>query len=677
LRAAAPTRLGVDAHLVSEWRAKGFHAVVPEASQKSSVLLRLLQLKSAQPLTADVDIAQAFTLDLDRAQTCATPETVEKFAEEHPLWGMPYALPGIEPAQYAALQSWIEAGAPTPPAPQLSAALQKSVADWEAYLNEDTAKRKLIARYLYEHLFLASLYFKGVDESQFFRLVRSRTPSGFPVEEIPTRRPFEDPGKGAFYYRVVLRDGARLAKTHMPYSLDPSRMQRYRELFDLPSYEVAEQPSYELAFASNPFRSFGALPVSSRYQFMLDEAEFFMMGFIKGPVCRGQVALNVIQDRFWIAFLAPDVPFATHLTEQLSKLQTQSELPAESGSNAIGVRWFDESKEHARYVKARNAAWAEADKRGARWNLEMIWDGDKANSNAGLTVFRHFDSASVVRGFVGGPSKTTWVVDYPLFERIHYLLVAGFDVFGNVGHQIMTRLYMDFLRMEAEANYLAFLPSARRAELASFWYRGVSDKARKRVMNELVGPKIEPALKLPANEPEVELAALLAQRLARVLEHRYDFEQGDALAAPLRELARAQGPTASALPEISFVELEQEGAEPRYVTLLRESAHSNVAKLFDEDNRRLEAEDKLTVVPGLLGAYPNAIFRVRAGDAKQFTDDVLAVHDAASYRALRDRFGVLRHDPKFWAVSDRIQQAERARNPLTAGAFDYNRLHPH
>ncbi|GAL09318.1 fatty acid cis/trans isomerase [Vibrio astriarenae] len=77
-------------------------------------------------------------------------------------------------------------------------------------------------------------------------------------------------------------------------------------------------------------------------------------------------------------------------------------------------------------------------------NLDLIWAGDGQNPNAALTVFRHFDSASVVQGLVGTPPKTAWVLDYALLERIHYLLVAGFDVYGNFGHQLVTRMFMDF-----------------------------------------------------------------------------------------------------------------------------------------------------------------------------------------------------------------------------------------
>ena len=75
-------------------------------------------------------------------------------------------------------------------------------------------------------------------------------------------------------------------------------------------------------------------------------------------------------------------------------------------------------------------------------------------------MLRHFDSASVVQGLLGEQPQTVMLIGYPLLERIHYLLVAGFDVYGSVGHQLTTRLYMDFLRMEGEMNFFAFLPLA-------------------------------------------------------------------------------------------------------------------------------------------------------------------------------------------------------------------------
>ncbi len=104
--------------------------------------------------------------------------------------------------------------------------------------------------------------------------------------------------------------------------------------------------------------------------------------------------------------------------------------------------------------------------------LESIWKGNQASDTPLLTVYRHFDSASVHKGVLGNLPKTMWVIDYPLFERIYYALVAGFDVYGNVGHQLAVRLYMDGLRIEGESYFLDYLPQEKRQEIMQSWYKG-------------------------------------------------------------------------------------------------------------------------------------------------------------------------------------------------------------
>ena len=102
------------------------------------------------------------------------------------------------------------------------------------------------------------------------------------------------------------------------------------------------------------------------------------------------------------------------------------------------------ARQECRFLQSKSQALQQIFSSGkAKLDLSLIWDGEGRNPNAALTIFRHFDSASVVQGFVGAPPKTAWVIDYPLFERIFYLLVAGYDVYGNVGHQLNSRLYMD------------------------------------------------------------------------------------------------------------------------------------------------------------------------------------------------------------------------------------------
>lgn len=163
-----------------------------------------------------------------------------------------------------------------------------------------------MSRYLFEHLLLAHLHFGGLKPVRYHRLVRSRTSPGRPIDLIATRRPYDDPGGAHFYYRLQPLETTVLAKTHMPYALDEARMARYRELFLDPPFRVTRLPSYLPEMAANPFKTFVQLPVRTRYRFMLDESQYIVSGFIKGPVCRRQVALNVINDQFWIFFANPD-----------------------------------------------------------------------------------------------------------------------------------------------------------------------------------------------------------------------------------------------------------------------------------------------------------------------------------------------------------------------------------
>lgn len=85
---------------------------------------------------------------------------------------------------------------------------------------------------------------------------------------------------------------------------------------------------------------------------MLDDAQFIMMGFMKGPVCRGQ-ALNVINDLFWVAFIAPRgrSPMTTALLDaDIINLQ----LPAEHESTAGLLAWRGYAKLEQRFLKEKS-----------------------------------------------------------------------------------------------------------------------------------------------------------------------------------------------------------------------------------------------------------------------------------------------------------------------------------
>ncbi len=679
LLASEPSRLFIDAHGIKAWRARDFHPVLPEGKApdpRRSLLLRMLDLKREHPLPIGGDLPKGFELGLDRTQVCADNDDFdEDLAKEHPLWGMPYALPGLTDREHNAIVEWVRAGAPHEALPECSQAVLSSIERWEEFFNDATSKGKLSSRYMYEHLFLASLYFEGVDDHTFFRLVRSRTPPGQDIVEIPSRRPFEDPGPDRFFYRMRRQHTAPLAKTHMPYALNDARLKRWTELFRDAMYEARSLPSYDPETASNPFRTFQALPVHSRYRFMLEEAQFTMMGFIKGPVCRGQVALDVIEDRFWISFVHPESPIVEGEMAFLGKESDHLDLPAEAGSNGHLVNWLMYARHQKEYLRAKSK-FLEKLAMKTKITLDLIWDGDKTNPNAALTVLRHFDSATVTRGFVGGPPKTAWVVGYALLERIHYLLVAGFDVFGNYGHQLNTRLYMDFLRMEAEHNFLLLLPRERRRTMVNGWYRDIRGAVKDQVYGKVARFDQQTSITYRTKTPEQELYTMLKQHLEPVLDHRYELSriQDEALRTSVDRLTCFAGMPASYMPETTFVEVMEPGEKHNYFTISRDTGHSNVARLFGEEDRRIPKEDHLTVTHGFLGVYPNAIVRVKRADIDAFVDAVMQLNGPESYATLRARFGVKRTDAEFWQVSDRMAEAYREMQPVEAGLFDLNRL---
>ncbi|MFC6671744.1 fatty acid cis/trans isomerase [Marinobacterium aestuariivivens] len=674
-----------DAEGIAAWRSKGFHAVLPGPGQPAGLMRRMLELKQQHPLPGDKRLPDSFDLSLNRDQYCPAPGEFDAFARDHPLWGMPYGLPALPADEHDTLVRWLEAGAPGRGPGWPENHYRDAIASWEAFLNQPSNKARLMSRYIYEHLFIASLHFDQLDAGQpertFFNLVRSATPPGQPVRAIASRRPYDDPGVERVYYRLLPAQGARLAKTQMPYALNPQRQQRWRQLFLDADYRVEKLPGYNPDKASNPFVSFEAIPVRSRYRFMLDEAGFTLQGFIKSPVCRGQVALNVINDHFWVFFVDPDLLQAEGEAHFLAEQRDNLRLPSESTAGLFN--WIRYAEAEADYLEAKRRMVRQLARRIPP-SLDYLWDGDGDNPNASLTVFRHFDSASVIQGLLGDTPQTAWLIGYPTLERIHYLLVAGFDVYGNVGHQLSSRLYMDFLRMESEFNFLTLLPRNARKAARDHWYREAGQHVQdylSHIKGYLFGEGIlysgDSAIRYSSDEPLPELYALLRAEFAPLQPAGYRPRDSQAPPALIDQLSRLESVSGSQLalfPEISLIRVDAPGNGGWYFTLLHNSAHSNVSELFNEKDRRLPEEDSLILANGVLGVYPNQFFRVEADSVADFVQRLSQLRSESAYSETLDHYGLRRTASGFWQYSDRLHRDYRALRPLEAGILDYSRL---
>ena len=706
LTSAEPTRLFVDAMTTAQWRSKDFSPVLYESTQEDnnnpvrnleqSVLYRMLRLKQLRPQARTGMLSDKFDLALDRKQSCPTLDEFDDYARQHAEAGMPYAMPNLSRQEYKMLVHWIAQGSPVEEDLAPSAQAKKQIEKWEKFFNGNSKKagsnkQRLVSRYLFEHLFHAHMHFEKTDDREFYRLVRSSTPPGEEVKIIATRRPY-GANAGDIYYRIVRHQGSVVAKDHMVYELSSQRMKRIKELFYDVDYEVNVLPSYAPEEASNPIKAFADIPVKSRYKFLLDESRFFIEGFIKGPVCRGQVALNVIEDQFWVAFFDPEAPIASSddefLKSNADKLASPSELEDTFRFLSVNMHYKELFREYVLEREKEALTFQAIDLPEA---MKYLWDGDgKTNKNAALTIFRHLDSASVSYGFLGDYPETAWVLDYSVLERIHYLLVAGFDVYGNVGHQINTRMYMDLLRTEGENYFLAFLPVKTRHQLRESWYQGLrqsnkDDQGRVQWLEkELVkGYKTENAQR--------ELYRSIATYLGPAAgdgDYINRCDNDECVRAADKNILRADsamkkatemdGEIVQFLPDLAFVRVVMGGdtEQDRAYTIIYNKAYKSVSNFLEKDilgDFRDYQFDTQTIVPWLEGAYPSFFYVINLENIEIFVEQYNAISNIKEYEAFVTRFGIRRTNEDFWPHADWFNRQYLREQPVLSGIFDLNR----
>lgn len=707
--AESPTRLGVDAQTTEQWREKGFYPVLnerrqnPQVNLDNSLLYQMLTLKRRNDYPTEGRLPPEYNvgtkLRIDESfvheQVCPTIETFDHFQKEHPQWGMPFALPGLSEKEFDIVETWLEQGAKVEPERPLSEKVQARIYIWEMFLNGTSDKQRLMSRYLFEHLFLAHLYFEDIDEKLFFSLVRSRTPPGEPIDTIATNRPYDNPGTDTFYYRISQHRQTIVEKTHLPYALSTERMEWLADLFITSEYDVDGLPVYETHLAANPFKTFAAIPPKIRYRFLLEDASFYVGGFVKGPVCHGSIALSVVDDHFWIVFTDPEKDLVGTNPDFLLEASDQLRIPAEQGNNiSMFATWTTYKGLVEKYLDIKVSYIGKLLEGDKGYSIDDIWDGNKRNTNAALTIHRHYDSASVLQGFVGELPKTAWVLDYPLLERIHYLLVAGFDVYGTLAHQVSTRLYMDFIRLEAEGKFLNFLPAKNRLPIYKHWYRGSNQvKDYLAFFTRHKHNLREPDINYQTDDVKTEFF-LKADRHLKDAQQNVNYinqcnqfrdkceaagltEKATFVQNTLRRLHDIKGEITDVFPNTAFLRIVVDGTlqNDLVYTIVRNKSYINTTYLMVDEDTRVKEEDSIDVVEGFVGSYPNFFFEIDYGDIGKFVEEYSQIDGYEKYNALVDKYGVRRTNPEFWRVSDWFYVKNMHDNPLSGGLFDLNRYH--
>ncbi|MFW0753735.1 fatty acid cis/trans isomerase [Pseudomonas sp. H11T01] len=682
-KASPPTRLFYDAFGKTAWQRKDFYSVLDAQGSQAALMARMLELGHKTPLQPNARLPDEIVLGLNRENMCPMPGEFDGYADAHPKEGMPLAVTGLTDQQYQTLQRWLASGAPIDEqglVPSAQEALQ--IVQWENLLNAPGARQSLVGRWLFEHWFLAHLYFKNGEPGHFFQWVRSRTPPGQPIDLIATRRPNDDPGTQV-YYRLWPVQGVIVHKTHITFGLSAAKLARIKTLFYSGNWQVNALPGYGPERRANPFDTFQAIPAQARYQFMLDNAEYFVRTFIRGPVCRGQIATDVIRDNFWAMFQAPEHDL--YITDPAYRGKATPLLATPGQNDDVGsvlTLWHDYRDKRNEYEALRRDTYAEAP--APSWST--LWAG---NDNALLSIFRHFDSASVNKGLIGDVPQTIWLFDYPLLERTYYQLAVNFDVFGNVSHQAQTRLYFDLIRNGAEQNFLRLMPADSRAGYLDDWYQS-SGKVKMWLDYESIDNDKPTALKLDEKDPKRDFANQLLVRYGDLNARPDPINRCDgaycsrpnidpALQDAEQALSRLTSRPAAGLnvidqlPEATMLRIETQSGKREIYSLLRNRAHSNVAFLLGESLRYQPGLDTLTLYPGVLSSYPNFIFNIPAEQVPEFVARMENAKDADHFEKIVDRWGIRRSHPQFWQYFHDLTEYIRETEPVEAGVLDMNR----
>lgn len=695
LQTMDPTRLFIDAKNTQEWRDKSFHSVTDSSAPKgenNSLMLQSLDHKRRNPKTVGEYFSEADDLECPENQ-----KELGSYLKKHPNRGMPFGFPPLEEEEFQTVAGWLAQGAKAPcrdkqaklikPKPLDTAAITK----WEGFLNNPDPKYAMTARYLYEHLFLAHCYF-GTGSREYFELVRSKTPSPQPIEIIPTVRPYDDPGVEKFYYRFRKVHSTIVHKTHMVFTLDNRQFKRINELFIEPQWLLTpHRVGYDPVLSANPFASFEQIPPRSRYQFLLDNARYITMTFIRGPVCRGQVALNVIHDHFWILFTDPDHDISVTHPGFLKRHQENLIMPIEEGSHLPLVNLLQNRYHRAAktFYRARQHAYQTMFYYRGQ-NIDAIWRGNRAEDTPLLTVYRHFDSASVHKGALGALPRTVWLWDYPLIERIYYALVAGFDVYGTAGHQLGIRLYMDDLRIESESYFINLMPRAAREAMMKSWYIGVE-------LDEIehTDAKLPAIMNFSSDEPKRELLeTLVDSHFLKSTEIDFDsvnylradesypelptqYESLDDYLRGFRAVSRPGTPFFKRVNDynanLAYIRIRKDDGSNAVISMIINRWHDNVNFLFKEDESLNSTRDRADFIAGFHGSYPNYFYDIHQRDLPDFfaliNNPKLAPEEETRLRS----YGINRAHPQFWQHFDWFQNRFEKNQPIEAGLFDLNR----
>ena len=659
----ASPRVGMDVvQTTGEWRRRGFYPILDREGTSSDRLNRSLLYKMViagcqhnQPGFSREAVMPVYVKRFNH-RCSANPASLDAYLEANPAAGMPFGLPAIAGADLEKLTAWVANGSPGPTQQELQQAeavtSQGAVAEWEDFLNDSDPRNRLVARYIFDHVYQASIVLEE-SPGDFFRLVRSETPATRMATVIDTPLPYDDPyayaGVDRFWYRLQKVTTPRVQKNHFVWRLNKASLAHLEELFLGRGWDRTQDMNPPWG-VGNPFLVYRAIPAEARALFLLENAEVIVGGITYGPVCLGQVATYAIKDHFWVYFLDPR--YDPSVQNPKLGLDTWSTMMDRS---PIG---------DAEYAVAYEEAQKKLTPEGL--TVDAVWNGDRKNPNAWLTVLRHETNVSVMKGRQGGIPRSQWLITYSGFERLYYDTVASYKYWdGDLG-KLETLVFFNFLRQEMEDNFLLLLPQKDR------------DPIRQRLSHGVFGAIGRFLVPFPDRNLPGGVEGDPPQPLLDVID-RLQAYMGPAVSGPVDTLNPEIKPNISLdqpinsyarwitavslltettaykfprfLPSVVLLRLN-DGGESRVYSLIANRVYKTQFALLFQNGEALPDEYTMSVYPTIVGGFPNLFMELDLAQAPAFLKELRSVQTLDEWKAFRNRYGVLRNSGRFWSALD-------------------------
>lgn len=625
---------------------KTFTSVLPRKDNESSLFLEALLVGNTSPNASTLRTAR----HLLKNETMMCPQNTEEyhnFLKTVGPVGMPLGLPSLPADEFQTLTEWLKEGAPLP-SPEALATQRQSQAQkgevqfWEDFLNNPSLERRLVARYIFEHMSLSHLVLNN-HPTEFFELVRAENRSGFPIQTLRLNKSNSDPMTDKFYYRLSRVTSAPLRKTHLIWHLSQTSRNRFEQIFFAKPWKLPAK--FKMKYSGNPFTDFAAIPAAARAQFMIENSQQIIDQMVRGPVCVGPTATYAIRDHFWVMFLDPKKDPSV-LSPNLQKNEWNLPTPIITSLEKISD-YQDE--------------WMSEQKRLFPNGLELqqIWRG---HPNSQLTIFRHSQNSSVHQGFIGQGAPTAWILSYSNFERLYYNLVVNFEPWDSSLSMLRTWKTMKEIRQEGEELFLLLLPEPLRDQVRRNWNTNAvayQDLYLHKLRSLGYPSSIEI---LNTQEPVKELIGKLERQVFKVSSTTQMEE--------LRQGIKVDN-KAAWLPELSYLVITDRGHITQVSSLIKNRWFNNLlSPLQSQEDYHIKEWDRLSWLPGIYGSHPSMIFYVDINSLPQFMNEVEALRSSLQAQKLTATWGLKREHSDFWLKLDQLTDWMKKNMGQNGGLLD-------